>query len=246
MQAGDLMLTIEAMKMETGLYADKAGTVKALHVQPGRAGRRQGPAGRARGRLIPLAAVARKLDLRTGRPVWTAYRAPRVPVEPLARAISRSRCWWWGWASRGDGRRGADRGRASGGGDRPARCRSGARRRRAPRWCSSRSTSRWRSSCRGSGVRRPSGRGGGRGWRWRTSRAGSRSSGSLRDGAAAVALSRGRRARGGGAARRGGAPAPGGNRGDLARAGGAAATNTGSTARRRSRGWGISHSIRAS
>jgi pyruvate carboxylase len=34
-QAGDLLLTIEAMKMETGLYADKAGTVKALHVQPG-------------------------------------------------------------------------------------------------------------------------------------------------------------------------------------------------------------------
>jgi pyruvate carboxylase len=33
-QAGDLMLTIEAMKMETGLYADRAGTVK-LHVQPG-------------------------------------------------------------------------------------------------------------------------------------------------------------------------------------------------------------------
>ena len=32
---GDLMLTIEAMKMETGLYADKAGTVKALHVSPG-------------------------------------------------------------------------------------------------------------------------------------------------------------------------------------------------------------------
>jgi len=35
LQAGDLMLTIEAMKMETGLYADKAGTVKALHVSPG-------------------------------------------------------------------------------------------------------------------------------------------------------------------------------------------------------------------
>jgi pyruvate carboxylase len=34
-QAGDLMLTIEAMKMETGLYADRAGTVTALHVQPG-------------------------------------------------------------------------------------------------------------------------------------------------------------------------------------------------------------------
>jgi pyruvate carboxylase len=33
--AGDLMLTIEAMKMETGLYADRTGTVKAVHVQPG-------------------------------------------------------------------------------------------------------------------------------------------------------------------------------------------------------------------
>ena len=32
--------------------------------------------------------MARQLDLRTGRPVWTAYRAPRVPVEPLARDIS--------------------------------------------------------------------------------------------------------------------------------------------------------------
>jgi pyruvate carboxylase len=34
-RAGDLLLTIEAMKMETGLYADKAGTVAALHVAPG-------------------------------------------------------------------------------------------------------------------------------------------------------------------------------------------------------------------
>jgi pyruvate carboxylase len=34
-KAGDLMLTIEAMKMETGLYADRAGTVAALHVAPG-------------------------------------------------------------------------------------------------------------------------------------------------------------------------------------------------------------------
>ena len=32
---GDMLCTIEAMKMETGLYADKAGTVKALHVHPG-------------------------------------------------------------------------------------------------------------------------------------------------------------------------------------------------------------------
>ncbi|HVL20450.1 MAG TPA: pyruvate carboxylase [Amaricoccus sp.] len=32
---GDLLLTIEAMKMETGLYADKAGTVAAMHVAPG-------------------------------------------------------------------------------------------------------------------------------------------------------------------------------------------------------------------
>ena len=34
-KAGDLMLTIEAMKMETGLHADRAATVKAVHVQVG-------------------------------------------------------------------------------------------------------------------------------------------------------------------------------------------------------------------
>ncbi|WP_417597013.1 pyruvate carboxylase [Pararhodobacter oceanensis] len=33
--AGDLLLTIEAMKMETGLHAERAGQIKALHVQPG-------------------------------------------------------------------------------------------------------------------------------------------------------------------------------------------------------------------
>ena len=33
--AGDLLLTIEAMKMETGLHADRAATVKAIHAQPG-------------------------------------------------------------------------------------------------------------------------------------------------------------------------------------------------------------------
>ena len=32
---GDMLCTIEAMKMETGLHADKAGKVKALHVSPG-------------------------------------------------------------------------------------------------------------------------------------------------------------------------------------------------------------------
>ncbi|MBJ6369963.1 pyruvate carboxylase [Sedimentitalea arenosa] len=32
---GDLLLTIEAMKMETGLHADHDATVKAVHVQPG-------------------------------------------------------------------------------------------------------------------------------------------------------------------------------------------------------------------
>jgi pyruvate carboxylase len=32
---GDMLLTIEAMKMETGLHADRAGVVKALHVMPG-------------------------------------------------------------------------------------------------------------------------------------------------------------------------------------------------------------------
>jgi len=34
-RAGDLLLTIEAMKMETGLHADRAATVRAIHVQPG-------------------------------------------------------------------------------------------------------------------------------------------------------------------------------------------------------------------
>ncbi|SEP15320.1 pyruvate carboxylase [Salinihabitans flavidus] len=32
---GDLLLTIEAMKMETGIHAERAATVKAVHVQPG-------------------------------------------------------------------------------------------------------------------------------------------------------------------------------------------------------------------
>ena len=32
---GDLLLTIEAMKMETGIHADRDGTVKAIHVSPG-------------------------------------------------------------------------------------------------------------------------------------------------------------------------------------------------------------------
>ncbi|QYK40698.1 MAG: pyruvate carboxylase [Paracoccaceae bacterium] len=34
-RAGDLLLTIEAMKMETGLHADRAARVKAVHVVPG-------------------------------------------------------------------------------------------------------------------------------------------------------------------------------------------------------------------
>ncbi len=34
-KAGDLLLTIEAMKMETGLHADRDAVVKALHVAPG-------------------------------------------------------------------------------------------------------------------------------------------------------------------------------------------------------------------
>ena len=32
---GDMLLTIEAMKMETGIHADRAATVKALHVHAG-------------------------------------------------------------------------------------------------------------------------------------------------------------------------------------------------------------------
>ena len=34
-KAGDLLLTIEAMKMETGIHADRLATIKALHVAPG-------------------------------------------------------------------------------------------------------------------------------------------------------------------------------------------------------------------
>ena len=34
-KAGDLLLTIEAMKMETGLHAERDATVKAVHVTPG-------------------------------------------------------------------------------------------------------------------------------------------------------------------------------------------------------------------
>ncbi len=34
-RAGDLLLTIEAMKMETGLHADREAVVKAVHVSPG-------------------------------------------------------------------------------------------------------------------------------------------------------------------------------------------------------------------
>jgi pyruvate carboxylase len=32
---GDMLLTIEAMKMETGIHAERDATVKAVHVQPG-------------------------------------------------------------------------------------------------------------------------------------------------------------------------------------------------------------------
>jgi len=34
-RAGDLLLTIEAMKMETGLHAERDAVIKALHVTPG-------------------------------------------------------------------------------------------------------------------------------------------------------------------------------------------------------------------
>jgi pyruvate carboxylase len=34
-RAGDLLLTIEAMKMETGIHAERDGTVRAVHVSPG-------------------------------------------------------------------------------------------------------------------------------------------------------------------------------------------------------------------
>ena len=35
LKKGDLIVTIEAMKMETGIHADRDATVKALHVSAG-------------------------------------------------------------------------------------------------------------------------------------------------------------------------------------------------------------------
>ena len=32
---GDMLLTIEAMKMETGIHVERDATVKAVHVSPG-------------------------------------------------------------------------------------------------------------------------------------------------------------------------------------------------------------------
>ena len=34
-EAGDRLLTIEAMKMETAVYAETGGTVKAIELSPG-------------------------------------------------------------------------------------------------------------------------------------------------------------------------------------------------------------------
>ena len=34
-KTGDMLLTIEAMKMETGIHAERDAVVKAVHVQPG-------------------------------------------------------------------------------------------------------------------------------------------------------------------------------------------------------------------
>ncbi|PIV75728.1 MAG: hypothetical protein COW55_04315, partial [Rhodobacteraceae bacterium CG17_big_fil_post_rev_8_21_14_2_50_65_11] len=34
-KTGDLLLTIEAMKMETGIHAERDAVVKAVHAQPG-------------------------------------------------------------------------------------------------------------------------------------------------------------------------------------------------------------------
>jgi pyruvate carboxylase len=34
-KAGDLILTIEAMKMETGIHAERDARVKSVHITPG-------------------------------------------------------------------------------------------------------------------------------------------------------------------------------------------------------------------
>ena len=41
---GDLLLTIEAMKMETGIYAEQNGKIKSVHVQAGKRDRFKRPA----------------------------------------------------------------------------------------------------------------------------------------------------------------------------------------------------------
>ena len=66
------MLTIEAMKMETGLYADRAGTVKALHVQPG-------AQVDAKDLLVELERPDRRASAIASIRVWsTAVMAPRM------------------------------------------------------------------------------------------------------------------------------------------------------------------------
>ena len=58
---GDLMLTIEAMKMETGIHADRDAVIKAVHVTGGRADRRQGFAGGVRIGRVSVAQTAPRI-----------------------------------------------------------------------------------------------------------------------------------------------------------------------------------------
>ena len=46
--AGDVLCSIEAMKMETAIHAEADGVVAEVHGQAGRPDRRQGPAGAVR------------------------------------------------------------------------------------------------------------------------------------------------------------------------------------------------------
>ena len=68
-KAGDVLLSIEAMKMETALHAERDGTIAELLVQGRRPDRRQGSAGGVR------VAVGRR-----GRAATAVFRSPPTPA----------------------------------------------------------------------------------------------------------------------------------------------------------------------
>ncbi len=75
-KAGDPLVSIEAMKMETQIRADRDGTVRAVHVQSGETDRRARSAARVR-----LTRPIRPTRRRPGR------RAPPLATRRPARGV---------------------------------------------------------------------------------------------------------------------------------------------------------------